>query len=169
MRIELLSKDNFNKTSLDNYVRTHEVKRVYRKREGEYVLVDYSYTEEWDMEERREIAETISGDDYITYLAFEDKEVIAFLALKKELVEENMILDMMYVSGLCRGQGIGRKLFNLARKEAKKAGAKALYISACSSEETIAFYEAMGAKLTNQPIKEMAEKEPYDLQMTCLL
>ena len=39
-----------------------------------------------------------------------------------------------------RGQGIGRQLFEAGKAEARKAGAEALYISACSSEETIAFY-----------------------------
>ena len=33
----------------------------------------------------------------------------------------------------------------------------ALYISACSSEETIAFYKAMGAELADCIIKEIAE------------
>jgi len=85
-----------------------------------------------------------------------------------------MILDMMQVSSEYRGQGIGRQLFEEgkaeARKaEARKAGAKALYISACSSEETIAFYRAMGSNLATNPIKEIAEEEPFDLQMTCLV
>ena len=31
----------------------------------------------------------------------------------------------------------------------------------------IAFYKAMGARLTDCPIKELAEAEPYDLQMIC--
>ena len=42
-----------------------------------------------------------------------------------------------------------------------------MYISACSSEETIVFYKAMGAELADCPIKEIAESEPYDLQMIC--
>lgn len=44
---------------------------------------------------------------------------------------------------------------------------RALYISACSSEETIAFYKAMGSRLAESPIQEIAEDEPYDLQMVC--
>ena len=59
------------------------------------------------------------------------------------------------------------KLFEKGKEEARKAGAEALYISACSSEETIAFYHAMGCSLTDSPIKEIAEDEPYDLQMIC--
>ena len=167
IRIELLSAENFKQDSLDNYSRKQDVKKVYRKRGGEYILEDYFYTEDWDMEERRTVAKNISGDDYVTYLAIEKDEVVGFIGLKKELIESYMILDMMQVSAACRGQGIGRKLFDSGKEEARKAGAEALYISACSSEETIAFYKAMGAELADCPIKEIAEEEPYDLQMIC--
>lgn len=119
------------------------------------------------MEERRSVAKNISSDNYITYLAIENDEVVGFIGLKIDLVASYMILDMMHVSAACRGQGIGRRLFDAGKGEARKAGAEALYISACSSEETIAFYEAMGAELTDCPIKEFAETEPYDLQMIC--
>lgn len=78
-----------------------------------------------------------------------------------------MILNMMHVSAKYRGHGTGRKLFELGISTARKAGAKGLYISACSSEETIAFYRAMGAVLADNPIMSIAEKEPYDLQMVC--
>ena len=119
------------------------------------------------MEKRRSVAKDISGDDYVTYLAIENDEVVGFIGLKKELIESYMILDLMQVSAACRGQGIGRKLFDSGKEEARKAGAEALYISACSSEETIAFYKAMRAELADCPIKEIAEDEPYDLQMIC--
>ena len=167
IKIELLSEENFKLGSLDNYTRKQDVKKVYREQNGEYILVDCVYTEDWDMEKRRSVAKDISSDDYITYLAIENDEVVGFIGLKKDLVESYMILDLMQVSAACRGQGIGRKLFDIGKEEASKAGAKALYISACSSEETIAFYKAMGAKLTDCPIKEIAEDEPYDLQMVC--
>ena len=167
IRIELLSAENFKPDSLDNYPRKHDVKKVYRKLGGEYILVDCVYTEDWDMAERQSIAKAISSDDYTTYLAIENDEVVGFIGLKKALIESYMILDMMHVSATCRGQGIGRKLFDIGKEEARKAGAEALYISACSSEETIAFYKAMGAELTDCPIKEIAEDEPYDLQLVC--
>ena len=63
----------------------------------------------------------------------------------------------------------GRSLFEKGIEEARKVQAKALYISACSSEETIAFYKTMGSQLTNNPIKEMVDNEPFDLQMIYLL
>ncbi|MBR5090250.1 MAG: hypothetical protein IK093_12550 [Ruminiclostridium sp.] len=74
IRIELLSAENFKPDSLDNYARKQDVKRVYRKHNGEYVLVNCVYTEDWDMEKRRSVAKLISSDDYVTYLAIENKE-----------------------------------------------------------------------------------------------
>ena len=77
-----------------------------------------------------------------------------------------MVLDMIQVDRTFRGQGIGRQLFCLAVSEAKNAGAKELYISACCSEETVNFYKSMGAKVTDDPIPAISEAEPCDIQMT---
>lgn len=63
IRIELLTQENFKMNSLDNYPRKHDIKRVYRKKDGEYTLVDCVYTEDWDLERRRSIARMISGED----------------------------------------------------------------------------------------------------------
>lgn len=92
-------------------------------------------------------------------------ETVGFIGLLKEQIDGYMILHMMHVSAKYRGHGIGRRLFELGKTTAQKAGANGLYISACSSEETIAFYKAMGAVLTENPIRQISEKEPYDLQM----
>lgn len=169
IRIELLSKANFNLNSLDNYHRKQDVKKVYRKYCGDYILLDCEYTEDWDAEKRRSVAKAISGDDYITYLALDGDRVVGFIGLIKQLEGLYMILDMMQVSEEYRGRGIGKLLFGKGKEEALKAGAEALYISANSSEETIAFYKAMGSRLADCPIKRIAEDEPYDLQMVCPL
>ena len=167
IKIELLTKNNFNENSLDNYERTQEVKKVYRKQDGEYVLVEMPYVEDWTLEKKREVAKDICSDEYISYIALDDDKVVGFIGLKRQLFGDYMILDMMHTSAGYRGKGLGRKLFELGRETARKAGAKALYISACSSEETIAFYKAMGAVVTKDTIKEIEEDEPCDLQMSC--
>ncbi len=167
IKIELLSESNFNENSLDNYVRTQEVKNVYRKQGEEYVLVEMPYVEDWSLEKKRSVAKDISSKEYISYIALDDDKVVGFIGLKKQLVGNYMILDMMHTSAEYRGKGLGRRLFELGREAARKAGAKALYISACSSEETIAFYKAMGAVVTKDTIKEIEEDEPCDLQMIC--
>ncbi len=167
IRIELLSHENFQEYSLDSYQRKHDVKRVYRKQNNAYELVDCAYTEDWDIAHKRQVARSICSNADITYVAIDEKNIVGFIALKKKLIDDYMILDMMHVSAPVRGQGIGRKLFEFGKEAAGRYGGKALYISACPSEETIAFYRAMGAELTNNPIREIADKEPYDLQMIC--
>ena len=110
-----------------------------------------------------------SSEDMIAWLALDGQKVVGFIGLQKAPVGTCMILDVIQVSAAYRGQGIGRKLFEIGRREARKAGAEALYISACPAEETIAFYFAMGAKPAESPIREIAEAEPDDLQLICPL
>ena len=62
IRIELLSTENFKPDSLDNYQRKHDVKKVYRKHNGEYILVDCVYTEDWDMEKRRSMENSTASN-----------------------------------------------------------------------------------------------------------
>nr|MDD6334982.1 GNAT family N-acetyltransferase [bacterium] len=169
IKIQLLSKENFDESALDTYDRKQEVNKVYRKQNGEYVLVDCPYTEDWDIEKKRQVAKDISSDAYISFMALDGKNIVGFIGLLKKLTHKYMILDLIQVANSYRGNGIGRALFNLGKETALKAGAKALYISACSSEETIAFYRAMGAQITDCPIKEIADNEPYDVQMICPL
>ena len=167
INIELLKETNFHLESLDLFDRKQSVNKVYRKIANEYVLVECKYIEDWDLNQKRSIAKRISSSEYISYIALDNDKVIGFISLLNSLNGPYMILDMLHVSSDFRGQGIGKKLFEIGIEEAKKVGAKALYISACSSEETIAFYKKMGCILTNNPIKEIVEKEPFDLQMIC--
>ena len=167
IRIELLNDKNFNEHSLDNYERRQDVKKVYRRVNGSYELVEMPYTEDWTLEEKQTKAKNLRDSGCITYLALDGEETVGFIGLLKEQIDGYMIRDMMHVSAQYRGHGIGRRLFELGKATAQKAGAKGLYISACSSEETIAFYKAMGAAITDNPIKSIAESEPYDLQMIC--
>jgi len=167
IKIELLSDTNFCIESLDLYNRKQDVNKVYRRIDGDFSLVECKYTEDWDLNKKRSVAKQISSDDHITYIALENDKVVGFIGLLKQLNGPYMILDMMQVASECRGQGIGRRLFEAGKDEARKNGAEALYISACSSEETIAFYRAMGSILASDPIKEIAEEEPFDLQMIC--
>lgn len=167
IKIELLSDINFCEESLDSYDRKQNVNKVYRMIDGKYELIECEYTEDWDINKKRSVAKDIRSDEYITYLALDNGKVVGFIGLLKKLNGKYMLLDLMQVSSEYRGQGLGRQLFDLGKEEARRAGADALYISACSSEETIAFYKSMGCRLAENPIKEIAEDEPFDLQMVC--
>ena len=103
IRIELLSKTNFCIKSLDSYNRKQDVKKVYRRIDGEFVLVECKYTEDWDLNKRRSVAKRISSDEYITYIALENDKVVGFIGLLRQLNGPYMILDKMQVSSDCRG------------------------------------------------------------------
>ena len=165
--IELLTKENTPITALDGFVRTQPVTEVYRKTDGEYRLTPCSFTDDWSPERKREKAAQLTGGDLLAFGVFAGGELIGFIGLRRKLSGSRMIVDTLHVSAPYRGQGIGKQLFLRGIAEARQAGARELYISACSSEETLGFYRAMGAEIAAHPIREIADKEPYDLQMTC--
>jgi hypothetical protein len=61
--------------------------------------------------------------------------------------------------------GIGKRLFALGYETAKAMGAQKLYISAHSSEETQAFYKALGCVEATEYNDSFVAKEPYDCQL----
>ena len=152
---------------LDDFDRKQEVRRVYVIKNGGLLLKEQAWTMDWSLDHKREVAADLKSDDYIAYAVWENEKIIGFVSVGKKLKGHRMVLDIIQVDRAFRGQGIGRQLFDLAVAEAKNAGAAELYISACCSEETVNFYKAMGAKVTDNPIPEIAEAEPYDIQMVC--
>lgn len=167
IKFELLTKEIMTENALDNYDRLQNVQRVYRKIDNEYVLVEDVGVMDWSFERKRAVAKSLFSDDYITFGAIKENEIVGFASIEKQLQGKRIVLDMMQVSRKYRGNGIGKSLFQLVKAKAKEMGAKQLYISACSSEETIEFYKSMGCKITDNPIKKIAEDEPFDLQMVC--
>lgn len=163
--LERLTPLNCGKDSLDGFVRTQKVINVYRKICGEYRLVEHPFTDDWTAERKREKALELVSDGFLSFGAFSGRELVGFIGLKRALDHNRLIVDTLHVSLPFRGLGIGRRLFELGISEARRMNASALYISACSSEETIAFYLAMGAVVTDSPIPEYTSDEPFDLQM----
>ncbi|MBP5169835.1 MAG: GNAT family N-acetyltransferase [Oscillospiraceae bacterium] len=169
MEIKLVDSHNFTRDSLKGFRRYQEVKNVYRLQNGNLTLVCNPFTEDWDAARLIEKAEEILSGQYVTYCAYEGNHVVGVIMLIPGLNKGRLIIDSFHVSTDYRHRGIGRALFEAARQEALKRGAHALYASCCSSEETIDFYSAMGFRLSSDPIPALAEAEPYDLQMECLI
>lgn len=153
--------------SLDGFSRMQNVTNVYRCQEGQLCLVHQPFTEDWSAERKREKAAEVLSGAYITFCVFEQGWVLGMLMLVPELHEGRMIVHSFHVSADQRRRGLGRMLFEAAKDEARKHAASALYISACSSEETINFYLAMGCRLSLHPIPELAADEPWDIQLEC--
>lgn len=167
MRIVKVSRDVFPEINLDGFNRQQKVTRIYVRKDDTYMLKEQPGLMDWSIDKKREVARDLTDNAYISYLALEEDRIVGFLSLVKELVSERMILDLIQVDTDFRGQGIGRMLWEIAVEEARLNGAKELYISACPSEETIHFYKAMGAEVTDNPIIAIANDEPDDLQMVC--
>ena len=167
MKIEKVRNDGFLDINLDDFNRQQRITRIYVKKDEKYVIEEQPGVMDWSMDKKREVAQDLMDSAYISYLALEEEEIVGFVSLVKELVSERMILDLIQVDTDFRGRGIGRKLWEKAVEEARLNGARELYISACPSEETIHFYKAMGAEVTDNPIIAIANDEPDDLQMVC--
>lgn len=169
MEIQLLNKDNFHIDSLDTFSRYQTVNNVYRLDENHLQLLHCPFTEDWSAERKREKAAEILSGQYIVYGVIHEGRVVGTIMLIPELEHGRMIIDSYHVSAEFRRQGIGRRLFEAARTEARQRGAVALYASACSSEETINFYMAMGFRVSRNPIQALVDAEPYNIQMECMI
>lgn len=79
--------------------------------------------------------------------------------------KEYLQLSAIHTSYEFRGKGIGKQLFNLISERARAMGAKKLYISSHSAEETQLFYKKMGCTYAKEINEGLAKKEPYDIQL----
>ena len=167
MDIVLLDQHNFSRESLNDFSREQVVKNVYRLTDGALHLVYHPFTETWTPERKDKKAQEILAGKHIVYGAFKDGRLVGILMLLPTLDHGRMRIDSFHVSAERRRHGIGRALFEAAKAEAVRHGADALYVSACSSEETINFYRAMGFAVSSRPIRFCVEDEPWDIQMEC--
>jgi predicted N-acetyltransferase YhbS len=104
------------------------------------------------------------------YGLFDDGVLIAVAILDNQWIGERgdlLQLKFLHVSCAYRDQGIGRRLFDLAANEARRRGAKGIYVSATPSEHTIKFYVARGCKVTTNPDPELYALEPEDIHLVC--
>lgn len=171
LRIVRLNANNFNENSLDNFKLNQNVTKCWRKVNGTYKLLPVSYTEDWNLSERKKMARKIISAincGSTALAAVTDNYVTGFALLNNYLFgSEKQYVDLseFYVAETFRRRGIGKKLFEQICSEAKRSGAKKLYISAHSAEESIAAYKKYGCVPAEEPDAAHIEKEPFDLQL----
>lgn len=103
---------------------------------------------------------------------FAGERLVAAACLDSKLIgprRDLLQLKELHVSREYRGRGLGRQLFQLASAEARRRGAKRLYISATPSEHTIHFYLQLGCRPIAQPDPELFALEPEDIHLECPL
>lgn len=169
IEIKRLDTDQFSLDSLRGFNRHQTVKYIYKLADSRLTLTLHPFEETWSQERKKEkAAEMISGR-FTVFCAYDKERIIGEIMLVPELDLGRMIIDSLHVSEEYRRKGIGKALFETAKAEAGKHGAKALYLSACSAQETIDFYLAMGCRVSPNPIQAYADREPFDIQMECPL
>jgi len=162
---------------LQYFNRHQEVRRCLRKEGGNWVLKDISFTEEWDIAVKKEIVEKdftdcIKSSGTVWGVFNRNKALIAFACLPSHLFgSKNQYLQLMqiHVSSECRNNGLGKMLFELCTDKARNLGAKKLYISTHSSEESQYFYTKIGCVDAEEINEKLAKLEPYDRQMEFVL
>ena len=158
-----------------DFIRRQKVTKCWRRVNGEWVIKDDPFIDDWTEEEYGELVSllrrTLDRGGFV-YGAFCDDTLKGFVSVEAGLFcPEQRYLDLssIHVSEDMRGRGIGKALFLAAKKWAKSKGAAKLYISAHSAVESQAFYKAMGCVEAQVYQKEHVEREPYDCQLECPL
>ena len=104
------------------------------------------------------------------YGLFDEGQLIGVAVLENRFIgtkKDQLQLKFLHVSHGYRDQGLGKRLFKLAQEEARRRGAKQLYISATPSEHTIRFYSSLGCQVTTEPDPELFALEPEDIHLVC--
>jgi predicted N-acetyltransferase YhbS len=86
-----------------------------------------------------------------------------FLGPSRDLLQ----LKFLHVGQARRRQGLGSRLFGLARREARARGARRLYVSATPTENTVDFYLRLGCVLAREVDPELYALEPEDIHLEC--
>lgn len=151
--------------------RYQDVKKCWRKENGEWLLKDIAFTEQWDSNEYRELIKylqnTIKTGGAI-FGAFDKDVLVGFASLENEFFGSNkeyLQLSSIHISYEYRSYGVGKKLFSLICGQAKELGAQKLYISAHSSQETQAFYKSIGCIEATEYNEKLVAAEPCDCQL----
>jgi predicted N-acetyltransferase YhbS len=104
------------------------------------------------------------------YGLFDDSKIVGVVVLESKPIGRNkdqLQLKFLHVSNSYRKQGLGARLFELARTTARERGARRMYVSATPSENTINFYLRLGCVVTAEPDPELFELEPEDIHLEC--
>jgi N-acetylglutamate synthase-like GNAT family acetyltransferase len=162
---------------LKHFNHYQEVKRCVRKVDGDWVLQDISFLEQWDEQLKQEIvtddfAPCIQGGGSVYGVFNEENQLIGFASLLASPMGSQgqyRKLMQMHISYEYRGRGLGKALFLACVQKAKEMGAHKLYMSTHSAEESQAFYNKLGCVDAEELDEWSVTHEPYDRQMEYVL
>ena len=172
---QILSESQITRALFSHFNRRQEVKRCWRKEQGRWILKDIAFVDDWSEAQYEFLVKclknTVNTGGFV-FGAFIQDRLSGFCSVESQrfgLKDQYVQLSCIHVSCECRGEGIGKGLFVCAKAAAKKLGAKKIYISAHSAEETQAFYHSLGCKEAEEYNQELVEAEPCDCQLEYIL
>lgn len=160
---------------LRGFCRHQTVTKVWRKRCGEWTIVDDPFVDDWTEQDRRRKLNDFrkaAGPGGFLAGAFIEGRLAGFCIMNDQPFGSRgqyVELSSLHVSEDMRGRGIGRRLFAMAEDHARRLNAERMYISAHSAVESQAFYRAMGCREAEEYSAYHVAKEPCDCQMERVL
>lgn len=173
MKYISMEAEYINRELFTHFKRRQIVTKCWRKIDGRWCIKEIPFIDDWTDKEYELLVSylknTVSTGG-IVIGAFFQEQLKGFVSVEGDLIGKNkeyLDLSSIHVSEDMRGKGIGKELFQLAKRWAKEQGAKKLYISAHSAVESQEFYRAMGCVEAVEYNQEHVEKEPCDCQLEC--
>ncbi|WP_211750057.1 GNAT family N-acetyltransferase [Paenibacillus sp. Marseille-Q4541] len=152
--------------------RSEKIDLIYEMNNNELVEVNANHEcPNWDEALLDEIQERYLlelNNGGIAIGAFDGELLIGFGVLAHKFRGENqdqLQVDLMYVSRNYRRQGIGTRILSELADEARARGAKTLYISSTETRSAVSFYKNYGSQITAEVDEELFNKEPKDIHM----
>ena len=177
LEIKKLTLADLQPNMLEHFDRYQEVQHCLRRENDEWILKENPFIEQWDDELKKSIVtmdftECLKSGGILWGVFNSENQLIAFASIYSNFFgSENQYLELkqLYISFGYRSAGLGKALFSLCSQKAKQLGAKKLYISAHSAQESQLFYERLGCVDAVEVNEEIAKNEPYDRQMEYVL
>lgn len=175
MKIRTLTRDDLKIGLFEGFNRHQNVEKCWRKVDNQWVLKEIQFIEDWDKANYLSLLNDFSqtfDSGGIVWGAFIQNSLVGFASLESTFFgpeNEYLQLSSIHITSELRGHGIGRKLFDHAAIEAKRRGAVKIYVSAHSSQESIAFYHKLGCVEALYYHAKLVEMEPCDCQLEYIL
>ena len=101
IRYERLNHKNFDSRSLDGFIRHQTVRKSWRKIGGAWRLIPNEYEENWDLNQRHEIAADIERHmetDQSAFGAFSGEQLVGFITISHALFGQSERFFQLFCS-----------------------------------------------------------------------
>lgn len=169
--VRLLGMEELPDEALESFDRFQLTERVRIREWDGLVTREAHFTDDWDEKVKTEVVRSLrrcleKGGSVAG--AFRGNMLLGFASVEPGFFGSDrsyLQLSYLHVSREARHQGIGKRLFRLCCEEARRMGAKKLYISTHSAEETQRFYESVGCLDAKEVNPVLLAKEPCDIPL----